>query len=69
MKDEDTPVALMHQELMAGLTTFTKCCGKPMVRTEDGRAVVLWNPYNRVVQCHCCGAIYEPQEEENESDD
>lgn len=59
----------------ADFYSATPCCGKPMsVLHEDGpRACVEWNPWNRVMQCHRCSAIYVPDPDTDlgvlESDD
>jgi hypothetical protein len=37
-------------------TTKLPCCGYEV--TEGHAGPILWNPYNKVVQCHACGAIY-----------
>lgn len=38
-----------------------KCCG------YYDPSVVKWNPFNKVIQCHNCGHIYEPKEYEKGS--
>lgn len=35
----------------------TPCCGHEI---DHNRHPVYWNPYNKVIQCHVCGEIYEP---------
>jgi len=30
---------------------------------------VYWNPHNGVVQCHCCGTIYDPRNSKPNHDD
>ena len=36
----------------------TRCCNYEI---NDDRPVVMWNPGNRVVQCHNCGHVYVPE--------
>ena len=36
----------------------TPCCDYDTSRDEHTKSVIMWNPYNRVVQCHNCGQIY-----------
>lgn len=36
----------------------TKCCNYPV---SLGMTVIEYNDYNKVVQCHNCGCIYEPK--------
>ena len=36
----------------------TKCCNYNP--PKDQPYPVMWNPYNKVVQCHNCGTVYEP---------
>jgi hypothetical protein len=39
------------------------CCGTAMVPIQGhnaGRPVVMFNPFNEIVQCHHCGAIWGP---------
>ena len=38
------------------MKTKLPCCGYEV--TEGIGGPILWNPYNKVVQCHACGAIY-----------
>lgn len=35
--------------------SFKSCCDAP-------HSQVRWNPFNRVVQCHACGAVWLPVE-------
>lgn len=37
----------------------TPCCAYV---ARDQHWPVSWNPFNRVVQCHNCGTVYEPKE-------
>ena len=41
-----------------GGSSVASCCGKEF---EDSNFPVYWNPYNKVVQCHACGMIWEPK--------
>jgi hypothetical protein len=42
------------------------CCGYACV--GDAEYPVMWNPYNKVVQCHNCGHIYVPEPEQSPLD-
>jgi hypothetical protein len=35
----------------------TPCCGNEW---ETGNHPVYWNPWNKVVQCHNCGQVWQP---------
>lgn len=35
-------------------------CGCTIEPQDKQLSSVFWNPFNRVVQCHQCGQIYEP---------
>ena len=37
----------------------TPCCEEPMITTAG--PLVCFNPDNKVVQCHACGAVWEPR--------
>ena len=42
---------------MSAMKDKLPCCGYEVERGMFGP--VFWNPYNKVVQCHACGMIYE----------
>lgn len=47
------------------MTHRTPCCGYRFNPDDPpARAVVMWNPYNGCVQCHHCGQIYVPGDED-----
>ena len=39
----------------------TPCCGVALSGSALQPYPVYWNPHNGVVQCHCCGTIYDPR--------
>ena len=45
----------------------TPCCGKRITPPDGynrGNPCICWNPFNYVVQCHHCGQIYVPGDED-----
>ena len=38
-------------------TNTTPCCGSEWC---DDKHPVMWNPHNRVIQCHACGQVWQP---------
>ncbi len=42
--------------------SVTPCCERPMV--AKGHACVVYNEFNKVVQCHRCGHVYTPASSE-----
>src|SRR4029077_16635306 len=35
-------------------------CGCTIIKDDAMKSSVFWNPFNKVVQCHKCGKLYEP---------
>lgn len=53
--EEEDPLA--H----SGIPVKTECCRVEMESPQyPDTYAVRWNPYNLVVQCHACGAVYAP---------
>lgn len=47
----------------------TPCCGVALSGSALQPYPVYWNPHNGVVQCHCCGTIYDPRNSKPNHDD
>lgn len=43
----------------------TECCGYSL--SSNLQYPVMWNEYNKVVQCHNCGHIYVPKDYSNDA--
>jgi hypothetical protein len=49
----------MAESGFAGVAPPTLCCGyQPNPKLPHP---VMWNPFNKVVQCHNCGQVWEPR--------
>jgi len=62
---EEEVVSLRRQEEEKAVTgrraafLVTPCCGGGWSDKDDQKGPIYWNPYNRLVQCHRCGQVFE----------